>query len=203
MDSIIPALNVSHTPLLLIFAWNTLKLAFATNVKILSVNENEISFSIVSNRLFDKEISTNSSYTFSSEDKREYPDLEKRVVHILQKDTSPIFPPSGIHSINLWLIGIIAAIPKTYYSGPLLFLKTLFMYLFQDDIYAMYFLFLMSSIHVCEVLYIAYLISPVVKRSSSLSLWLLQGFLLGYPVTEKAMQISEAYTISQKAKKSK
>jgi hypothetical protein len=129
--------------------------------------------------------------------------LEKRVIHVLQKNASPIFPPAGIHSINLWLIGIIAAIPRAYYSGPLLVLKTLFMYLFQEDVYAVYFLLLMASIHVLEVVYIAYLIMPVIKQPSSLSLWLLLGFMLGYPITEKAMLISVAYSSSQEAKKSK
>lgn len=191
--SVISELNNSRAGHLVLLAWHRFKIDNAKEAVITNLTDE--AFTVHTRH---SKGSQDNSYTFSKSEQSLGKDLKDRVDLILTKYASPRIPPMAIHSVNIWAIGLIGALPAPSFF-ILAALKTMLMKVFIKELYAQYFLGVVAFLHALEMLYVVFaLLPPLQLPTSTTFLWAIWTFVLGYPITSRAQELNALHTKSSK-----
>lgn len=192
---IIEDLNKSFATHLLQYGWHTLNISHAKDVKLTAISDKSIT---TVTKLSGSKTKEN-TYAFSSSELANETDLKKRVIKVLNKATYAKWPPKAIHSINLWIIGVLVVIPAVSNISLLSTLRGYLMYVFKEEINGWYFLAIMLGLHALETLIVSfYLLRPVKMSFGARLSWAAWCVLLGYPITERAYILNSKHFKSLK-----
>jgi hypothetical protein len=174
-------------------AWAVLGRVQATKASVTDVDKDKITFEMetkhwrtgVKERVSDTYEFT-SSPTNASEIKDEIKTLQSA-------STLAVWPagPAPFISIALWLFLIAGMVGKYKPGSPYFNFLKLFASYFLSPANAKIGLYLVAGSHLLEACYVGYILKPLKLGTVGLLSWMSLTFILGIPVTQKAMFLSQ------------
>ena len=173
-------------------AWAVLGRVDATKASVTDVDKEKITFEIETKhwRTGAKErVSDVYEFTSSPSDATE---VQKEITSLQSASTLAVWPsgPAPFISIILWLFLIAGMVGKYKPGSPYFNFLKLFASYFLSPANARIGLYLVAGSHFLEACYVGYILKPLKLGTMGSLSWMSLTFILGFPVTQKAMFLS-------------
>jgi hypothetical protein len=186
----------------LMMAWAVLGRVDATQARVIDVDKDKLSFEIETKhwRTGAKE-TLSDVYEFTSSPSTSQ-DVQEEVTTLKSASSLAVWPagPAPFISVALWLFFIAGMVTKYKTGSPYFNFLKLFASYFLSPPNAKIGLYLLAGSHLLEACYVGYILRPLQLGTVGFLSWTSLTFILGFPVTQKAMFLSR-YSNENKKKK--
>jgi hypothetical protein len=173
-------------------AWAVLGRVDATRASVADVDKDKITFEVETKhwRTGTKE-TVSDIYEFTSSPTNST-EVQNEINSLRSASTLAVWPagPAPFISIILWLFLIAGMVGKYKPGSPYFNFLKLFASYFLSPANARIGLYLVAGSHLLEACYVGYILKPLKLGTVGSLSWMSLTFILGFPVTQKAMFLS-------------